>query len=327
MNKWIAFLLFLTSFSGAIYANCGAASCPLNNHHYLKAGWMQIAYLHDYINQDQIYKGSNKSFAGASTGHHDELQTINERQVIQVYGALSDRLSLDFELPFISRQHSHILHEAGEDIYETWRFNALGDVVLSGHYAFLFPATVFEPYLSLTLGIKMPSGITDIRNDQGKEAEITIQPGSGSADLLIGLNYRQTFLSVPAISGAYGALPLIAGITYRHNGKGTQDWQFGREFHFHIGSSYQFLNKLNVMLQFNTRFQGMSHAGGSSHEHAENTGGLWIYASPGLNVRVNDTLSANAWIQLPVYQNVNGVQQTSKFNLNFGLTTDINLLD
>ncbi len=318
--------LFLTlGVSQNAMASCGAASCPLNNHRYLKAGWFQLGLAHEYINQDQIYVGSSRSFVGAIPSHHDEVQTLNERNVFQIQYGITDRVGINVDVPFIHREHTHIGHEDGQDIWESWNFSGLGDMVVSTQYALLTPSEEFEPYVSFVLGMKIPTGVTGLKNAEGEEAEVTIQPGTGSLDGIVGLNYRQTLFSVPTVSGAYSALPLSIGVSYQFNGKGTYDYRFGNSLLTSVGTAYQFTQRATLLFQANGRFQGFAEVG-STEEPRENTGGTWIFASPGLSFQLSQAFSAYGYVQLPVYQNVHGIQQTAKVNLLFGVSYNIDLL-
>jgi hypothetical protein len=66
------------------------------------------------------------------------------------------------------------------------------------------------------------------------------------------------------------------------------------------------------MLQVNSRFRAKDEIEDEPEEEAF-TGGTFVYLSPGVRVRVRDT-SLYALVQLPVYQDVNGLQITSRMN-------------
>ena len=109
MRRLASLVSFILLLSVAAEASCGSASCPLNNHRYLGAGVFLLSLSREYINQDLIYVGSRRSFVGAIPYDHNEVQTINERNVIQFQVGLTDRLGNNADIPFVSRQHSHIL--------------------------------------------------------------------------------------------------------------------------------------------------------------------------------------------------------------------------
>jgi hypothetical protein len=324
-NLILLFFLLAAISNTEALGSCGAASCPLNNYRYLKSGWLQIGLTHEYINQDRIFVGTQESFVGAIPRHHDEVETLNERTTINLQYGINDELGFNLFVPFVHREHSHIHHHHGEDLWEFWNFSGLGDIVATGQYAIITPVEPFDPYLSLTLGVKLPSGVTNAKNAEGEEAEITIQPGTGSVDGIVGVNYRQAITSVPTLSGKYGSLPLNLGLLYQFNGRGKDDYKFGNSLLAHLGTSYQFLERAALMLQVNGRFQRFAEVG-STGEPREDTGGTWIFVSPGLSLRLGEFLSAYTYVQLPVYQHVHGIQQTARANLLFGLSYDLDLL-
>lgn len=323
--KFITTILIFLFMCGMVHnaqASCGSATCPLNNHHYLKAGWIHVMLAHEYINQDRIYTGSSLSFVGALPNRHDEVQTINQRSMLDVQYSISDMMSFNVELPFIHRSHSHIEDGATE----SFTFSGLGDIVVGAQYALLLPSEDFDPYLSVQIGAKLPSGVTDARNAGGEVAEVTIQPGTGSLDAIIALNYRQSLFSVPSVSGEFSVLPLTAGASFQINGKGTNDYRLGNTLLAYIGTQYQVLDRVGLLLQVNGMFRDFADVG-STGELRQNTGGTWVFISPGVNLQLTDAISAFGYAQLPVYLNVHGIQQASRVNWQFGLSANVALFE
>jgi hypothetical protein len=162
-------------------------------------------------------------------------------------------------------------------------------------------------------------------NAEGEEAEVTIQPGTGSTDGYVALNYHQAIVTVPTVDGSYGAMPLILGASYTFNGSGSYGYRFGNSVLAHIDTEYRVAKGGSILLPVNGRFQDYADVG-TTAEPRENTGGTWVYVSPGLNILLNDALDGTVYVQLPVYQNVHGLQQTAKYNLSFDLSYTLNLL-
>jgi hypothetical protein len=52
----------------------------------------------------------------------------------------------------------------------------------------------------------------------------------------------------------------------------------------------------------------------------DNTGGTWVYGSPGLRVQAGSALAAYAYVQLPVYERVNRIQLAAPYHLIVGTT-------
>ena len=324
MNRFFLFGVLLINFVAAsnAKASCGSASCPLNGYRHLGSGRLEILLSHDYINQNRIYVGSSRSFVGALPNPHDEVQTINDRTALRLQYGISDAFGVGLEVPYIYRYHKHI--EDGEP--ETFNFSGLGDVAVTGQYAFDLSHEDVDAMLSLILGAKLPTGVTNAKGTSGETAEVTIQPGTGSTDMLAGLNYHQGIATVPTIGGEYSSLPLTLGILYQLNGKGTNDYQIGRTLMGHLGTEYQFTHSAYFLFQVNAMVRAKANVG-STDELPTNTGGTWIFASPGLRLEINDMLSAFTYFQLPVYQHVNGIQQGAPFYLQVGFSASVGLIE
>src|SRR5690606_23070970 len=127
----------------------------------------------------------------------------------------------------------------------------------------LFPyTTLFRSYndeenlvdVSLNAGLKLPTGVTDIKNNLGELAEVTIQPGSGSTDYIFGATISANLLSLPTLQGdLYSAFPVNLNLSYKINNKGTLDYQYGNELQAHLSTAYRFVEKISLLLQINSR--------------------------------------------------------------------------
>jgi hypothetical protein len=56
-----------------------------------------------------------------------------------------------------------------------------------------------------------------------------------------------------------------------------------------------------------------------NHADTVSTGGTLVYASPGFVVPIGKHMSAYGFVQLPVYQYVNGVQPVPHYTASFGV--------
>lgn len=307
-------------------ASCGSASCPLDKYRYTRSGMLQLGFVYEYINQNEIFVGSSRSFVGAVPQHHDEVQTINARTIFEMGYGLSNRTSLSLILPFVHREHSHIHHHQGEDVWESWNFSGMGDLVVEGRYVVMDSESMFGPHVSMLGGVKLPTGVTDARNGEGETGEVPIQPGTGATDIIVGTSFRQNVASVPTLTGEFSALPLTAAITYLIRGTGTGGYRFGNTLVASVGSAYQVANTASILLQINGQFEDFADVGTTS-EPRENTGGTWIFVSPGFSVNVTESISAYSYLQFPIYRNVHGIQQAAAMNLQFGLSANVNVLE
>ncbi|HVO74591.1 MAG TPA: transporter [Ignavibacteriaceae bacterium] len=324
---FISFLfLILPLFKVYSFPSCGSAACPLNSNNPLVRGLFFLRLSHEYIDQDRIFVGSSRSFVGAIPEEHDEVSTLNQITAFSLGYGLTDFLSLNFALPFVHREHSHIHHgEEGPEL-EHWNFTGVGDAVLTANIS-LFNNGNNNSLLNLIAGVKLATGVTDFKNPEGEAAEVTIQPGTGSTDFLLGAAFTKNLASVPVLAGPkYSSLPLTLLASYKINTKGTDDYMYGNELLLHLSTSYRFIEQASLLLQVNARFLGKADPG-LTGEPAENTGGKWVFISPGIKFFPMEGLSLYGYYQIPVYQNVNGIQQAAAYNLQVGIQQEINFFD
>ena len=85
-------------------------------------------------------------------------------------------------------------------------------------------------------------------------------------------------------------------------------------------------SRIGFLLQMNGKVQAFSNVGNTG-EPRENSGGTWIYITPGLRFQIAEAFATYGVFQLPAYQNVHGIQQTSNLNLQFGITAEIGSLN
>ncbi|MDO8550026.1 MAG: hypothetical protein Q7S39_07755 [Ignavibacteria bacterium] len=319
-------LLFLLIISNNTIASCGTANCPLHINNPILKGIFFFGLSHEYIYQDQIFVGSNRAFVGAIPQHHDEVSTLNQITNFSLGYSFTEFLTLNLNLPYIHREHSHIHNHQGEKVRDSWNFSNIGDLNLISNIS-VFNNEERTSELNLNTGVKLPTGITDIKNHEGEKAEVTLQPGSGSVDFIVGATYAQNLSNVPVLSGSgFSELPLILNINYRINNKGTDDYKFGNTLLIHLSTAYRFMEKISLLIQANVKLQDKADVG-ATNEPEENTGGQWVFLSPGLKFHIFDNLSLSSYIQIPLYQNFNGIQQAAPYYLQFAVQKEIDFLN
>jgi hypothetical protein len=82
----------------------------------------------------------------------------------------------------------------------------------------------------------------------------------------------------------------------------------GRRISLDLGYRRAIGDKLGLMLQVN--FLHRARDKGSEAE-PENTGGRFLFLSPGVSYALSPNLQLYGFVQLPLYQYVNGVQLTA----------------
>lgn len=296
-------------------ASCGASFCSINTNWNMQGaavepGW-RLDLRGEYIDQDQPRSGNRNVAVGEIRKHHDEVETRNRNVLATLDYAVNDRLGFSMTAPVIDRDHSHIHNHRGAKIPGNWDFTRLGDIRLQTRYQWGVQNQV-QPSLSnygLNLGVKLPTGQIHVDNSAGKRAERSLQPGTGTTDLLLGAYFNQ-MLSDPASSWFVQAL-------WQQPLNKRENFEPGHRISADLGYRYEASSKVGLLAQINTLFVARDR--GLEAEPAD-TGGKFVYFSPGATFAVTPKAQLYGFVQLPVYQYVNGVQLTADWSLAAGVS-------
>jgi hypothetical protein len=239
--------------------------------------------------------------------HHEEIKTINRNALLGLEYGLAPAWSANLVLPYSNREHLHIHHHQGEAIPEAWQFDDIGDARLTLRHQ---PAAPRDGWSwSLQGGLKLPTGRTDVRNADGEVAERSVQPGSGTTDLLLGggLAYSPLWLA----GSLFANLALQAPLDM-HDGY-QPGWRSGVQ----AGWLLPLRGKLDLILQGNVLY--VNHDRGAEAE-PEDSGHTEVALVPGLSYAWSRSLSVYGQLELPVYQNVNGVQLAHDYAVSVGFS-------
>lgn len=310
--------------------SCGSAQCPLDTHGTETLRWdpslpggqpvgrITVGVSYQYIDQDRPRIGTRPAAIGELGSREDEIRTINRRMDLTLRGALAEGWSVSASLPLVDRYHSHIVNEAdGSSQRQEFRYNGVGDLTVLGYWT---PWGSDHERTTLTLqgGIKVPTGLRHVEPIDGEEPEPPARPGSGSADGLFGLHLMHVLPS-KTLGGGATVVPIFASALLRLNGRGTEGYRVGHEVQLSVGGGYPLINRLRFAGQLNARIAARDEVG-TTDATRENTGGRWLYASPGLQFAATDNVGFTGFLQVPVYQRVNRIQLAAPLNLWFGVT-------
>lgn len=309
-------------------ASCGVGACVLHEgetferrapapvaRRGLSSLW--LGYEFEYLPQDRLRLETRPAYRGQVRGHHDESYTFNRLHKLKASADFGERLGADLTVPYVARSHGHVHHHGGRDIDDAWKLHGLGDIELLGRWRFHVPERRSRPALSALLGVKLPTGRTNLFDAAGVEADPPVQPGSGSWDFTLGAASLQT-LTARTVTGGEADLPLYFSGTARLNRKGTKGYRRGDAFTLSGGAAYPLLRRLSLTLQLNLR-AAMEDDKGATREEVGKTGGTALFATPGLELRPTPRLRAYASVQLPLYQRVQGLQLVAPWGLVGGL--------
>ena len=295
-------------------ASCGSAFCTINTSWDAHGAWLEpgarFDLRYEYIRQDQPRSGTRNVSVGEIPHDHDEVLTMNRNLVGTLDYTLDQDWGVNVLVPMVERQHEHLQNEAGGPVPESWQFTELGDVRLMARRRLATRVDADASSVATTgidFGLKLPTGRTDVRNAEGELAERTLQPGSGTTDAVLGAYYSRhlPLRSVSWFVQALAQLPLDSHDEYRPGNRLGAD----------AGLRYDAGDRLGLLVQVNTLFKARDRG---AQAEPEDTGGKFLFLSPGVSYAFTGQLQAYAFVQLPAYQNVNGVQLVPRYAFAMG---------
>ena len=288
-------------------ASCGSAFCSINIGWEVQGAWTEpgtrLDFRYEYINQDQPMSGSRRVGVGEIPKHHDEVYTRNRNYLTAIDHTFGADWGVNVLVPVVSREHFHIHNHMGAALDERWDFTELGDVrVLARRRLASFEDQ--EPSASLAalnFGLKLPTGKTSIKNADGDPAERSLQPGSGTTDLVLGVSYSKLRPTKNLSTFVQGLLQLPL---YEHD-----DYKPGSRVSLDTGLRYGVGEQFGLLLQANALWRARDRG---AEGEPDDSGGTSVFLSPGLSYSPVKTLNLYGFFQIPLYQYVNGVQLTAR---------------
>jgi hypothetical protein len=317
-GAWASWLLATLSMSWSMgaSASCGAAFCAVNTNWNLQGlaaeRGLRLDLRYEYIDQDRPMAGSNRVGVGQIPRHHDEVETVNRNYVGTLDYTFNDQWGVAATVPVSDRFHTHVHNHHGAQLTEQWDYTRLGDMRVLGRYQLQSanPERMSLGFYGLNFGLKLPTGERDLRNAAGDRAERTLQPGTGTTDLLLGAYYNGV---LPSVGSSWFVQAL-----WQSPLDSKEDYRPGQRFTLDLGYRYEATDKVGLMLQLNTlrreRDSGLQ-------AEPEDSGGTFVFLSPGASYAVAKNIQVYGFVQKPIYQYVNGVQLTADWSAIVGVST------
>jgi len=236
---------------------------------------------------------------------------VNVVPVALVYG-VRPGLSLITILPTLSRTIDRTVsgqHFAERDV-------GLGDMSVFAKYRFYKKDAFLQSrQLAVQIGVKFPTGADDATDHDGRRLPPPLQLGSGAFDasgVLLFTEARNRLI----VSGDVGYT-----LTTEAN-----NFEFGNVFKYDAAVKFRFhpatfsddnapkqhfiFVELNGIVRERSTFSGRTLA---------NSGGHQLFLSPGAQIFLWENFLLETGIQIPILQNLNGVQLGTDFNFRTGL--------
>ncbi|WKZ18167.1 MAG: transporter [Candidatus Jettenia sp. CY-1] len=289
-----------------------------------------ISLQYEYTNMKTIRDGTN------SISHNDVLEkkaeewpmmpmdtksfSIPTRMIMQKYTLLgvysfTEKFQFLATVPYVKNDmnmRSITRNPMGMDMImdmEMDTVEGLGDVTLMGLYTLYTDAPVLPTKkLTLGLGVKTPTGENDEKTDSGKLVHAVMQPGTGSWDPLLFVNYVRAFY------------PWVFQVNflYQLTTEGDEGYEFGDKVSLDFVTRYQVTSYLSPGFELNGFYGAkdidhddkFSRPETSLLDNTDNTGLVSLSVTPSLQIRIPKTGgSLDLKFQKPIYQNVRGIQQ------------------
>lgn len=305
-SRFIALTLTASALLPATAAaSCGASFCPLNTQwevQGLAGTGLRLDLRQEYIDQDQLRAGSRIIGLGQAPADHQELDTLNRNTLLGLdYGG--EGWGIGVTLPWVDRNHRHLHDNLGTFEPEQWHLTGPGDARI------LARKSLGESGWQALAGLKLPTGDFDTVNSAGEPAERALQPGTGTTDGVLGAGWHH-HLAGPGFS-------VFAQGLWQQAIKERADFRPGSQATLDSGLRYAAGPRWSLMVQLNVLARGRDE--GLAAEPAD-SGGRYVFVSPGVSVQVSRNAQLYAFLQQPVYQHVNGVQLTADQAWSAGLS-------
>lgn len=209
------------------------------------------------------------------------------------------------QVPYLDRFHSTIA--SGDTGVSTSDARGLGDVRVLGRYQRFGMARSF----AVQFGFKLSTGQFDQNFSAGPEAggllDRGLQLGTGTTDLLLGASwFTRPMVNLGSFAQILFQQPLAARAGFIPSTSAN------------VSGGFRWLNAsaFTPELQLNIKSETREHG---AEADTPNSGGTLAYLSPGLAAELATATTGYVFVQLPVYQRVNGLQLEPRWLVSLGL--------
>ena len=287
---------------------CSSAGCTLNSDWTTQginaSEGTRFDIRFDYFKQNDYRSGSKSVSRDDVNASGTEVQdsTINRNLTLGVDHSFNRDWAINVQLPVFSRSHG--TYGSGYPVLEdTSSSKGIGDIRVTTRYQGLMA----DHSAGFTFGLKLPTGETNDTFKSGAPLDRGLQLGTGTTDLLLGgyhlgnINHNWDYFAQASLQ--------IALNTHK-------EFRPGNGLNASAGVRYMGFESFIPQLQLNTRIE--KRESGAQADIA-NSGATLLYISPGITVPVNKQMQAFGFLQVPLYQRVNGYQIEPNVLLSAGL--------
>jgi hypothetical protein len=340
-----AFALALALGAPSAALACATCGCSLSTDaamgYSTAPGW-QVSFQFDTIDQNQLRFGRNSvSFPEVAQINNDggsqevEKQTNNHYYTLGLSYSPNADWNLRLLVPWVYRNHTTYGESPNPltpDLISGAYVDSIGDMRFIASYQGFLPTR----NLGVQLGIKAPTGNyggpnadgtgivgrnpvafrygpNSLEPSPGNLLDTSLQPGTGSTDLVIGAYYYQ---AVSQNLDAFVNGQFQFAVAHRLDQPG-EDFRPGNSLNVSFGLRYEQNPNMVPQIQVN-----ITHKASDQGALADTTdsAGTVAYVSPGMTATVARSTHVYGFVQLPVYANLQGYQLFPRWTATVGVS-------
>jgi hypothetical protein len=322
----VVVMLLMNSMDAMACASCGCT---------LSSDWenlqspvsfspgVKLDLRYDYLDQNQLRSGHGTiSPTDASqivnNGNPQEVEkyTVNNYLTLGIDYSNSREWGVNVQVPWINRSHSTLgtasdgtTPGAGGGQFNS-HTSSVGDVKVIGRYQ----GFTHQCNFGVLYGVKLPTGnfmekgvSTDPTAPGPVPIDRGLQSGTGTTDAILGAYYS---------NGINQDWDYFTQAIYQKALNSRNQYKPGAGLNLNVGLRYAGFSSFAPQIQLN--FRDVQRDAGAQADTIS-TGGKLLYISPGVTVPVSMQLSVYGFVQLPFYQDVNGVQLAPRYTASLGV--------
>ncbi len=325
-------LIVVTACPTAALA-CATCGCSLSTDaamgYMTSPGW-RVSLEFDFINQNQLRSGTHSlsdsevaAINDAGGSQEVEKQTINRYFTLGLNYIPNHEWNFNLQIPIVDRSHDtygEASNPLTPDQISGASVDSLGDLRFIASYQGLLPTH----NLGLQLGVVLPTGNYGGPNANGTGVvgrkpvafnsgpnaqnpspdnllDTSLQAGVGATDIIVGAYYYQ------AVSQDFDGFvngQFQAAVAHKLDQPG-EDFRPGNQVAVSFGARYVANPAIVPQLQVNFTWKGTDQG---VLADTFGSGGTVVYLSPGLGFSIAANVQAFAFVQIPVYSRLDGIQ-------------------
>ena len=264
---------------------------------------------YDFVPQTTLQSGTetvDRSNIIFPVDREIERYTYNHSVTATIDHQFASDWGLDVQLPILTRPHKTM----GEDTTEPSisRTRGIGDLRVVGRWQGLStPGNV----TGIEAGLVMPTGQFHQKfksgPEQGEEVDRGLQPGTGTVQAVLGAYH------LGALTKELGYFVQVTGQAALNSRDGYRPGSFVQ-----ASAALNFTHWRNITPQLQVSVRHTSRDRGPNSDRP-NSGGDQVNVSPGLSAKISSKVVGFGFVELPVYNRVNGYQLVPKAKLSLGL--------